>query len=96
MKARLLTTHEAKGVEKWLSMNPTCRKHHCPFFLVPIQDHEFERCRICNRLFTKLKKEPYQGNCPCSIYSHKYIIKKAKGLVADFYSNSSTKKETLV
>ena len=87
----LLSLREIKGIRKWLKFKGIRKclgETVCPFY-----DDNASFChkkgKTCKAIFPKLSASPfwYLNNklyeCPCSVYSWRYVRRRAKRVVAE-------------
>ena len=76
-----------EGIKNWLTYSRHLQELECPFI-------DFTGVAFCADHFTKIGKKFFLGNycsstpCPCSVYPHKYIVKRAEHFLK-IYGNSN-------
>ena len=73
------------ALKNWL--NNGAREDRCPFSplilieICPICRDVFPRCRSSHQFQSVAKYYKAVGNCPCHVYTHAYVVRKARQIV---------------
>jgi len=76
---------EITGIQIWLKRLNKYKLRYCPFLVG-------RSCDLCKEIFPnleeryskiKLTNRKYDYDCPCGVYSLKYIIKKSRKIIKE-------------